>query len=95
MVLIDPTNFMMKNVATNAYQIGQIQSTFQEAWQKLSALKDVFEGQIFGKLSPDEKVRKDFLNSYYESGSETYDIPLALEKNSDLLESCLGLKLTE
>ena len=91
-VLIDPTNFMMKNVSTNAYQIGHIQSIFYDAFKKLETVKDRFEKQVFKKLSPETTVRKDFLNSYYE---ENYQEELVLGKNLDLLETCLGLKMTD
>ena len=89
-VLIDPTNFMMKNVSTNAYQIGHIQTVFDEAFQKLKHIKDEFETQVFEKLYPKSTFRKDFLNNYYEES-----VDLVLGKNLNLLDTCLGLRMPE
>ena len=58
---------MMKNVSTNAYQITQIQTNFYEAYKKLLSIKEAFLDQVFEDIHINDTLRKDFINSYYDS----------------------------
>lgn len=95
LVVIDPTNFMMKNVTLHAHQITQIQRLFYESYRSLQNEKDKFEEQVFKFINPNTKLRRDFMNKYYDSEDTYKENCLVLERNTDLLKKLLNLRLEE
>ena len=85
----------MKNVTLHAHQITQIQRLFYESYRSLQNEKDKFEEQVFKFINPNTKLRRDFMNKYYDSEDTYKENCLVLERNTDLLKKLLNLRLEE
>lgn len=85
LVVLDPTQFMIKNIAQNAYQINAIQAAFATSAMQLAAVKQRFFDELHLEMKEQGGVKKDYFLSYQKKKDR------ALDMSHNLIEDILHL----
>lgn len=83
MMILDPTQFMLNNIAVNAYQIGAIQRHFAAASFQLECIKNKFLEELDKEIREHGGVKKDYFLSYHKKKDR------ALDFNANIIDQLL------
>jgi hypothetical protein len=85
-VVLDPTQFLIKNITQNAYQISDIQREFARAALQIQRTKDHFFEELHREMKEQGGVKKDYFLSYHKKKDRVLDM------SKNLIEDILYLK---
>jgi hypothetical protein len=86
LVILDPTQFLIKNIAQNAYQIPDIQREFAIAALHIQRTKDKFFEELHREMKEQGGVKKDYFLSYHKKKDRVLDM------SKNLIEDILYLR---
>lgn len=94
LVILDPSFYMIKNIAQNAHRIGEIQQQFYQAFLKLNELKENFMNELHNQLKTEIGVKKDYFLNYFRVAQTTngQDEGKILDLENNIFEEVLCLK---
>lgn len=84
-MVLDPTQFMLNNIAVNAFQIGVIQRHFAAASHQIDSVKKKFLEELDKEIKEHGGVKKDYFLSYHKKKDR------ALDFSSNLIEKILHI----
>ena len=88
-VVLDPTQFMIKNITENAYQIRFIQANLVSAFAYISMIKQQFLDELNREIKDQGGVKKDYFLSYHKKKDRALDV------SKNIIEDILRLKVEQ
>ena len=73
-MVLDPTQFLIKNITQNAYQISDIQREFAKAALQIQHMKDKFFEELHREMKEQGGVKKDSFLSYHKKKDRVLDM---------------------
>lgn len=74
LVMLDPTQPMIKNITENCYQIVGIQANFVSAFAYIADIKQKFFDELNKEIREQGGVKKDYFLSYHKKKDRALDI---------------------
>lgn len=69
LVILDPSFYMIKNIAINTHRIPEIQFEFLKVYKRLKILKQQFMEELNSQLKTEIGVKKDYFLNYFRRKS--------------------------
>ena len=85
LVILDPSFYMIKNVAINSHRIGEIQNQFSQAYEALKHLEKRFMDELQTQIKTEVGVKKDYFLNYFRKKSRV------LQSETEIFSKLLGI----
>ena len=70
LVILDPTSYMIKNIATSSHRISEVLEIFREYHFAFKRIKKEFMNELDNELKTDSGVKKDYFLNYFKTQKE-------------------------